>query len=182
MFTKTVCILLLVLSCNFSLAQDRPNILFIAVDDLRNELGVLQGSQAITPPNLDALANSGSLFTHHFVQVPTCGASRHALLTGRRPYLPVHLSNNALVKQLSTKPETDQPETFIHQLKRSGYYTVGIGKIPIPPMVTFMAMRRKFQSNANCPIAGTNFFSMRENGKLAGIPFSPTRTEKIVKV
>lgn len=87
MFTKTICILLLVLSCNFSLAQDRPNILFIAVDDLRNELGVHQGSQAITP-NLDALANSGSLFTHHFVQVPTCGASRHALLTGRRPYLP----------------------------------------------------------------------------------------------
>lgn len=128
MFTKTVFLVSLVLSCTLSLAQDRPNILFIAVDDLRNELGVHQGSQAITP-NLDALANSGSLFTHHFVQVPTCGASRHALLTGRRPYLPIHLSNNALVKELSAKPETDQPETFIHQLKRSGYYTVGIGKI-----------------------------------------------------
>ncbi|MFC4094539.1 sulfatase [Euzebyella saccharophila] len=109
-------------------SQEKPNILFIAVDDLRNELGVHEGSQAITP-NLDALANAGSLFTHHYVQVPTCGASRHSILTGRRPYKKVHLSNRAIEKEISDKPETDVPESFIHQLKTSGYHTVGIGKI-----------------------------------------------------
>ncbi|KKM60675.1 hypothetical protein LCGC14_1539430, partial [marine sediment metagenome] len=57
---------------------ERPNILFIAVDDLRNELGIY-GSIAKSP-HLDALAKEGILFTHHYVQVPTCGASRHALL------------------------------------------------------------------------------------------------------
>ncbi|MAU72048.1 MAG: sulfatase [Pseudozobellia sp.] len=106
----------------------RPNILFIAVDDLRNELGAYEGSQAITP-HLDSLAGAGSLFTHHFVQVPTCGASRHAILTGRRPYKPIHLSNRAIEVELSNKPEGPTPESFIHQFKMSGYHTVGIGKI-----------------------------------------------------
>ncbi|SHJ20711.1 sulfatase [Pseudozobellia thermophila] len=107
---------------------DRPNFLFIAVDDLRNELGVYDNSQAITP-HLDSLARSGSLFTHHFVQVPTCGASRHALITGMRPYKPIHLSNRAIEVEISGRPETDTPESFFHRFKQEGYRTIGIGKI-----------------------------------------------------
>ncbi|WP_373517082.1 sulfatase [Pricia sp.] len=105
----------------------RPNILFIAVDDLRNELGAY-GSIAKSP-NMDALAVEGILFTHHYVQVPTCGASRHALLTGYRPSKPIHLSNNAIAEELSGKSENSIPETFIHRFKQVGYHTVGIGKI-----------------------------------------------------
>lgn len=105
----------------------RPNVLFIAVDDLRNELGIY-GSQ-VKSPHMDAIAAEGALFTHHYVQVPTCGASRHALLTGYRPWKTVHLSNQAIEKELSDKPESDVPETFIHRFKQSGYHTVGIGKI-----------------------------------------------------
>lgn len=105
----------------------RPNILFIAVDDLRNELGAY-GSIAKSP-NMDALASEGILFTHHYVQVPTCGASRHALLTGYRPSKPIHLSNNAIAEELSGKAEDSIPETFIHRFKQAGYHTVGIGKI-----------------------------------------------------
>ena len=78
----------------------RPNVLFIAVDDLRAELGVY-GSLAKSP-NMDALASEGSLFTHHYVQVPTCGASRHALLTGMRPSKPEHLSNPANIRKPSS--------------------------------------------------------------------------------
>lgn len=107
---------------------EHPNFLFIAVDDLRNELGVYDNSQAITP-HLDALARSGSLFTHHFVQVPTCGASRHALITGRRPYKPIHLSNRAIEVEISGQAETDTPESFFHRFKQEGYRTIGIGKI-----------------------------------------------------
>ena len=105
----------------------KPNILFIAVDDLRNELGVY-GSM-VKSPHMDALANAGALFTNHYVQVPTCGASRHALLTGYRPWKPIHLSNRAIEMELSDKLEDSIPETFIHRFKQEGYHTVGIGKI-----------------------------------------------------
>lgn len=104
-----------------------PNILFIAVDDLRNELGVY-GSIAKSP-NLDALASEGFLFTNHYVQVPTCGASRYALMTGQRPSKPAHLRNDAIENEISDKPENEIPESFIHHLKRNGYHTIGIGKI-----------------------------------------------------
>jgi arylsulfatase A-like enzyme len=106
----------------------RPNILFIAVDDLRAELGAY-GKNYVQSPNLDALAAEGTIFSHHYVQVPTCGASRHALLTGYRPWKAVHLTNQAQEKELSTKAEIDTPETFIHRFKREGYHTIGIGKI-----------------------------------------------------
>ncbi|MCM4170143.1 sulfatase [Arenibacter sp. TNZ] len=108
--------------------QRRPNVLFIAVDDLRTELGAY-GHPIVQSPNMDALASEGSVFTNHFVQVPTCGASRYALLTGMRPSKPLHLNNNAIEKEISNAAENDAPETFIHHLKRNGYYTVGIGKI-----------------------------------------------------
>lgn len=121
---------LIVLGCKDetpSKKKIRPNILFIAVDDLRNELGAY-GSIAKSP-NMDALAAEGVLFTKHYVQVPTCGASRHALLTGYRPSKPIHLSNSAIAEELAGKPESSVPETFIHRFKQAGYHTVGIGKI-----------------------------------------------------
>jgi len=108
--------------------QKQPNVLFIAVDDLRTELGVY-GHPIAKSPNMDALASEGSVFTNHFVQVPTCGASRYALLTGMRPSKRIHLRNNAIENEISDKEEKDVPESFIHHLKRNGYHTVGIGKI-----------------------------------------------------
>lgn len=109
------------------LEKTPPNILFIAIDDLRNELGVY--GSIVKSPNLDALANEGSLFTNHYVQVPTCGASRYALMTGQRPSKPSHLRNDAIETEISDKQENEIPESFIHHLKRNGYHTVGIGKI-----------------------------------------------------
>lgn len=108
--------------------KKRPNILFIAVDDLRTELGAY-GNPLVKSPNMDALAKSGSIFTHHYVQVPTCGASRHALLTGMRPSKPIHLNNRAIELEISGQPEKSVPETFIHRFRNEGYHTVGIGKI-----------------------------------------------------
>lgn len=104
-----------------------PNILFISIDDLRNELGVY--GSAVKSPNLDALAKEGSLFMNHYVQVPTCGASRYALMTGQRPSKPEHLKNNAIEFEISNRAEREIPESFIHHLRRNGYHTVGIGKI-----------------------------------------------------
>ena len=105
-----------------------PNVLFICVDDLRPELGCY-GNEQIVSPNLDKLAEQGCLFTNHFVTTPTCGASRYSMLTGLLPRSAVEISNEAISELISNQPEGDTPESFIHHLKRSGYYTVGIGKI-----------------------------------------------------
>lgn len=113
-------------ACNTK--PERPNILFIAVDDLRTELGAY-GNGVIKTPNIDRLAFQGRIFNNHFVAVPTCGASRHSLLTGWRPREKTHLGNEAIVHELSDKPDGKNSETFIHHLRRNGYYTVGMGKI-----------------------------------------------------
>jgi arylsulfatase A-like enzyme len=106
----------------------KPNVLFIAVDDLRPELGCY-GKDYIKSPNIDKLAEEGIVFANHYANVPTCGASRYTLLTGMLPRNPVQVGNGAIEHTLSGKQETDTPETFIHHLKRNGYYTIGIGKI-----------------------------------------------------
>ena len=59
-----------------------PNVLLICVDDLRPELRCF-GADYIQSPHIDTLASQGRVFRSHYVQAPTCGASRYALLTGR---------------------------------------------------------------------------------------------------
>ncbi|MDR1865707.1 MAG: sulfatase [Bacteroidales bacterium] len=107
----------------------RPNILFICVDDFRPEAGFYQGTQYVKTPHLDRLAASGVSFSNHYCSVPTSGASRHALLTGQHPRTRQALNNEASSRLISGQPETERPETFIHHLRRNGYYTVGAGKI-----------------------------------------------------
>jgi arylsulfatase A-like enzyme len=121
---------LLLLSCTSATdpTPTRPNVLFISVDDLRPELGVY-GNTVVKTPHMDALANSGSFFSHHYVQVPTCGASRYSLMTGLRPQKKIHISNSAFYEETASKKEVERPESFVHHLKRNGYTTVGIGKI-----------------------------------------------------
>ncbi|MDA1006175.1 MAG: sulfatase-like hydrolase/transferase, partial [Verrucomicrobia bacterium] len=58
-----------------------PNVLLICIDDLRPELKCF-GADYIQSPHIDSLAQAGRAFTRHYVQAPTCGASRYALLTG----------------------------------------------------------------------------------------------------
>ena len=108
--------------------RTKPNVVFIFVDDLRPELGCY-GNAVVKTPNLDKLASQALLFKNHYVQVPTCGASRFSLLTGLLPRTRAHLRNDAIERFISPLSETARPETFIHHLRRSGYYTVGVGKI-----------------------------------------------------
>jgi len=66
-------------------AAEKPNALFIAVDDLNDWTGVLGGYPGIETPNLDRLANRGVLFTRAYCSAPACNPSRASLLTGVRP-------------------------------------------------------------------------------------------------
>jgi len=113
-------------------ADAKPmNVLFIAIDDLRADLGCYGVDYAISP-NIDRLAKRGMVFRNHFVQVPTCGASRYAMLTGRSPAVTGFTGGNAgfysgkTALSAETLPGAKSiPELF----KRNGYHTVLIGKI-----------------------------------------------------
>jgi|GEM_PF-5013227 len=66
-------------------AQDnRPNVIFISIDDLRPELGCYE-NRHIQSPNIDTFAKQGIVFERAYCQVPVCGPSRASLLTGIRP-------------------------------------------------------------------------------------------------
>jgi len=63
---------------------EKSNILFIAVDDLRTELGCY-GNTQIKSPNIDILASEGLTFNRVYCQQPICMASRASLMSGLRP-------------------------------------------------------------------------------------------------
>lgn len=105
---------------------ERRNVLLICIDDLRPELASF-GAEYIHSPNIDKLASQGRPFSRHYVQAPTCGASRYTLLTGR--YGP--RNNGALFQQAGNEEirETNMPAWF----KKHGYTTVSIGKVSHHP-------------------------------------------------
>ena len=104
-------------------AAERPNVLFIAVDDLRPELACY-GKQHIHSPNIDRLATGGVLFERAYCMVPTCGASRASLMTGIRP------TRRRFVDYL-TWAEKDAPgiTTMNTHFRQNGYYTLSLGKV-----------------------------------------------------
>lgn len=104
-------------------SNHKPNILFIAVDDLRPELGCY-GNKTVRSPNIDKLAESGVLFSQAYCQQAVCSPSRTSLMTGRRP-------NTTKVWDLKTHFRTTIPDvvTLPQYFKNNGYHTQSIGKI-----------------------------------------------------
>ena len=116
--------LLILLLANAAASARPPNVLFIAIDDLRSDLGALGVAHAKTP-QLDAFAKSARIFSHHYVQVPTCGASRCALMRGCYPSQPAQIDNNGIVATQSKWADRSLPAIF----RQSGYRTLSLGKI-----------------------------------------------------
>ncbi len=106
-----------------SAPTQRPNVLFIAVDDLRPQLGCYGHTQTLSP-NIDQLASRGIRFSRSYCQVPTCGASRCSLLTGIRPTPRRFTGYNSWVDEDASTAVT-LPQTF----NEAGYYTLSNGKI-----------------------------------------------------
>ncbi|TFG40908.1 MAG: iduronate-2-sulfatase, partial [Syntrophobacterales bacterium] len=103
--------------------KKKMNVLFIAVDDLRPQLGCYGQTQMITP-NLDKLAADGALFTRTYCQQAVCSPSRTSLPTGLRP-------DTTKIYDLETHFRDTIPDvvTLPQHFKNNGYHSVGIGKI-----------------------------------------------------
>ncbi|MEM7010944.1 MAG: sulfatase [Verrucomicrobiota bacterium] len=105
-------------------ADDRPNILFIAIDDLNDWIGCLDGHPQVQTPHMDALAGRGVLFTEAHCPAPVCGPCRAAVLSGFGPTTTGVYSNNARWKN-----RLSDYESMPAWLKKQGYRTIGAGKI-----------------------------------------------------
>ena len=103
----------------------KPNVLFIAVDDLNDWIGCLDGHPQAETPNMDRLAKRGVLFTNAHCAAPACNPSRAAVFSGLMPARTGVWSND------SHRIDAASPKTVLlpHLFRNEGYETLGTGKM-----------------------------------------------------
>jgi len=105
--------------------EDRPNILFILVDDQRNDVISIAGHPIVKTPTIDSLARHGIRFTNAYVTTPICAASRASILTGAYEYNHNYtFGKKPLKKEFITN-------SYPYLLKKSGYITGFTGKLGV---------------------------------------------------
>ncbi|MBN2295295.1 MAG: sulfatase [Pirellulales bacterium] len=125
-YRVALCMLLIVCFLHITDVQasaNRPNVLFLAIDDLRPALGCYGDKTALTP-NIDRLASRGMVFNRAYCQQAVCSPSRLSLLSGLRP-------DTIRVWDLATHFREAVPDavTLPQHFKNHGYHTLSIGKI-----------------------------------------------------
>ena len=108
----------------------KPNVLFIAVDDLNTMIGPIDNFSNAKTPNFERLAKMGVTFTNAHCQAPLCGPSRASLMSGLRPSTTgiygmtpddkIRSEDNPVTKDITFLPE---------YFENNGYRTMGIGKL-----------------------------------------------------
>jgi arylsulfatase A-like enzyme len=123
---KTIITTLTVLLAAFTAfaATSKPNVLFIAVDDMNNWVGVMGGHPNAKTPNIDRLAQRGMLFTHAYAAAPLCNPSRIALVTSLRPSTTGVYGNLHRFRKFIPDVVT-LPQYF----RTNGYLVLGGGKV-----------------------------------------------------
>jgi len=125
---KLLVIIMLLLNVFSSIAQDKnkPNVLFIAIDDLKPILGCY-GDSIVKTPNIDRLAKMGTVFLNNYCQQAVCGPTRASLMTGKRP-------DYTKVWDLKTPMRNVNPNilSIPQYFSTQGYTTQGLGKVYDP--------------------------------------------------
>jgi arylsulfatase A-like enzyme len=103
---------------------EKPNVLFIAIDDLNDWIGKLKGHPQSLTPHIDRLADRGVLFTNAHCAAPACNPSRAALMTGVAPY-----RSGIYVNPQPWKPVLKDRVTLSQHFMQNGYRAVASGKI-----------------------------------------------------
>ncbi len=118
-----VCLLILGAS---PVAAEKPNILFIAIDDQNDWIGCLGGHPQIQTPHIDRLAARGTVFLNAHCQSPLCNSSRTSLMTGLRPST---TGVYGLAPWFRSLPEFKDHVSLPQYLRKHGYRTYSTGKI-----------------------------------------------------
>jgi len=115
---------LLLLSNARGAELDKPNVLFIAIDDLNDWIGQLQGHPQSMTPHIDRLADRGVLFVNAHCAAPACNPSRAALMTSIAPY-----RSGVYLNPQPWKPVMPDKVTLPQHFMQHGYRAIGSGKI-----------------------------------------------------
>lgn len=105
--------------------QQKPNVVFIIVDDLNDYEGVFGGHPQVKTPNIDKLAKSGVTFVNAHSNVPVCAPSRNSLFTGVYP----HDSGDFGWTALKDQPVLKNNKTIMQLFAENGYHVMGSGKL-----------------------------------------------------
>jgi N-acetylglucosamine-6-sulfatase len=148
--------------------DDRPNIVFVLVDDLRwDEIGAA-GHPYVETPNIDRVAREGAWFQRAFTTTPLCSPARATFLTGLYPHA------NGIIDNTARDEQSHRLETFPKRLNAVGYDTAFIGKwhmgnddSPRPGFSTWVAM--KGQGEALSPELNVNGERRRFEGYVTDI-------------
>jgi N-acetylglucosamine-6-sulfatase len=143
-------------------APERPNIIFVLVDDLRwDEFGAA-GHPWLETPNIDRLAREGAMFTEAVHAIPLCSPNRATLLTGQYP------SRHGVTGNEARSELSHRLDTFPRALQAAGYHTGCIGKWHMGNDPT---PRPGFDYWVSFPGQGKIIDpQLYENGKLATVP------------
>src|SRR5436305_8708108 len=107
-------------------AAEKPNVLFIALDDLNDWVGPLGGHPQAKTPHIDQLAARGTTFTNAHCQAPLCNPSRTSVLTGLRPST---TGVYALAPWFRTSEKLKGHVTLFQWFAKNGYATMSTGKV-----------------------------------------------------
>lgn len=130
----------------------RPNFIFILTDDQRYDSLGSAGNRIIQTPNLDRLAQSGLIFTNHFVTTPICSVSRASIFTGQ------HLRRHKIADFATDFSSLQWQKTYPALLRKAGYRTGFIGKFGVGNAAAIAARKDHFDFWKGLPGQAGRFF------------------------
>lgn len=179
-------------------ASERPNFLFILVDDLGwADVGV-NGSTFYETPSIDGLASRGMRFTDGYVASPMCSPTRASIMTGKHPAR-LHMTNwigapqpeeykwNTILRSAPYNEALPLEEvTLAESLQAAGYETVIFGKWHLGKNEVYWPENQGFETNVGAcawgaPAGGKNYFSPYGNPRLEDGPDGEHLPDRLAK-